>query len=123
MINRITFFLIKLNDKIESSPESTLLGSLNLSSAVNTSAALSSSIDNFREILVIASTGSAGLQGSWFRPVSKIDMNQEFNIFIQSQASYWQSANFKFPDKTHIQLTGKAVAGYAFGSMSVLGFK
>ena len=115
--------LKELNSKIESSPESTLLGSLNLSSAVNTSVALSQSIDNFREILVIASTGAAGLQGSWFRPVSKIDLNQEFNVFIQSQASYWQAANFKFPDKTHIQLTGKAVAGYALGSMSVWGFK
>lgn len=115
--------LESLNSKIESSPESTLLGSLNLSSAVNTSVALSQSIDNFREILVIVSTGAAGLQGSWFRPVSKIDLNQEFNVFIQSQASYWQAANFKFPDKTHIQLTGKAVAGYALGSMSVWGFK
>lgn len=115
--------LKELNSKIESSPESTLLGSLNLSSAVNTSVALSQSIDNFREILVIASAGAAGLQGSWFRPVSKIDLNQEFNVFIQSQASYWQAANFKFPDKTHIQLTGKAVAGYALGSMSVWGFK
>lgn len=100
-----------------------MLGSLNLSAAVNTSAALSQSIDNFREILVIVSTGSAGLQGSWFRPVSKVDLNQEFNIFIQSQASYWQASNFKFPDKTHIQLTGKAVAGYTLGSMSVWGFK
>lgn len=72
---------------------------------------------------MIASTGAAGLQGYWFRPVSKIDLNQELNIFIQSQDSYWQAANFKFPDKTHIQLTGKAVAGYAFGSMSVWGFK
>ena len=72
---------------------------------------------------MIASTGAAGLQGYWFRPVSKVDLNQEFNIFIQSQASYWQATNFKFPDKTHIQLTGKAVAGYAFGSMSVWGFK
>lgn len=100
-----------------------MLGLLNLSATVNTSVALSQSIDNFREILVISSTGAAGLQGSWFRPVSKIDLNQEFNIFIQSQASYWQSANFKFQDKTHIQLTGKAVAGYTLGSMSVWGFK
>lgn len=115
--------LKELNSKIESSPESTLLGSLNLSSAVNTSVALSQSIDNFREILVIVSTGAAGLQGSWFRPVSKIDLSQEFNIFIQSQASYWQATNFKFQDKTHIQLTGKAVAGYTIGSMSVWGFK
>lgn len=115
--------LKELNSKIETAPESTLLGSLNLRASVNTSVALSQSIDNFREILVIASTGAAGLQGSWFRPASKIDFNQEFNIFIQSQASYWQAANFKFPDKTHIQLTGKAVAGYTLGSMSVWGFK
>lgn len=100
-----------------------MLGSLNLSAAVNTSVALSQSIDNFREILVIASTGSSGLQGSWFRPVSKIDLNQEFNIFIQSQASYWQASNFKFPDAMHFRLTGKAVAGYTLGSMSVWGFK
>ena len=72
---------------------------------------------------MIASTGSAGLQGSWLRPVSKVDLNQEFNIFIQSQASYWQAVNFKFPDAMHLQLTGKAVAGYALGSMSVWGIK